>query len=243
MNLTAAPYRLLTIALLLAGAWLAGLPPQPASQKKPAAAQRSVFSAEKARFKILADGQPIAAEEFELAPAGGSWLAKGSVVIRAAGAAPVRVSASLKLRPDGTPETYDWTAQSDKKNGAHIVFENGTANISLEVQGAKPFSQVLTFASPKVVILDNNLYHHYAILARVYNWSAGGAQTFPVLIPQDLTPGNITVESTGPQTLEGKSYAGLRVTTADLEVILYLDANHRLQRLEVPTAKVSVARE
>jgi hypothetical protein len=35
----------------------------------------------------------------------------------------------------------------------------------------------------------------------------------------------------------------LRVATTDLEVLLYLDSNHRLMRLEVPSSKVSVVRE
>jgi len=63
------------------------------------------------------------------------------------------------------------------------------------------------------------------------------------LIPQDMTPGTITVESTGSASSGGKAYEGLRVTTIDLEVDLLLDANHKLMRLEVPSAKVSVVRE
>jgi hypothetical protein len=43
--------------------------------------------------------------------------------------------------------------------------------------------------------------------------------------------------------VNGKTYDGLRVATSDLEVMLYLDKNHRLERLEVPAAKVSVIRD
>ena len=81
------------------------------------------------------------------------------------------------------------------------------------------------------------------MLARVYDWSKRGTQNLPVLIPQELTPGAVNVEATGSVSAKGKSYDGLRVTTSDLEVLLYLDANHRLMRLEVPAAKVSVARD
>ena len=111
------------------------------------------------------------------------------------------------------------------------------------MQGARPFEQTLSFNTPLVAVLDNNLYHQYAVLARVYDWSKRGAQTFPVLIPQELTPGTITVESTGSASADGKSYEGLKVTTSDLEILLLLDNNHRLMRLEVPAAKVSVIRE
>jgi hypothetical protein len=139
--------------------------------------------------------------------------------------------------------SYEWTSQAEKTNGAHILFANGVAKITLEMQGARPFEQDLTFGTPLVAVLDNNLYHQYAVLARVYDWSKRGVQTIPVLIPQELTPGSINVEATGSASADGKTYEGLRVTTSDLEVLLMLDTNHRLMRLEVPAAKVSVIRE
>jgi hypothetical protein len=214
-----------------------------AAEKNAPFPQAAVFVPDKGKLRILLDGQPVAAEEFDIAPSGGNWTARGSVEIKAANVAPVRVSATMRLASDGAPQSYEWTSQAEKKNGAHILFENGVAKITLEMQGARPFQQEMNFGTPKVAILDNNLYHHYAILARVYDWSKGGSQTFPVLIPQDLTPGSITVDSAGAQTIEGKSYTGLRVSTADLEVLVFLDASHRLMRLEVPSAKVTVVRE
>ena len=110
-------------------------------------------------------------------------------------------------------------------------------------QGARPFQQDLSFNSPLIAVLDNNLYHQYAVLARIYDWSKRGVQTFPVIIPQELTPGSITVESTGSASAEGKTYEGLKVSTSDLQILVLLDDHHRLMRLEVPDAKVSVVRE
>src|SRR3989442_5506078 len=148
------------------------------------------------------------------------------------------------LQPNGAPVSYEWTSQNDKKNGASSRCENGMPKMTLQLQGAKqPFEQDLTFGSPLISVLDNNLYHHYAILARLYDWSKRGAQSFPVLIPQELTPGTISVEASGTQDANGKSYEGLRVSTSDLEVLLSVDKDHRLMRLEVPSAKVSVVRE
>ena len=203
-----------------------------------------VFSADKGKLTIQLDGKTVGSEQFELSPAGGEWIAKGTTELNIAGtSSATRVSGTLTLQPDGAPITYEWTSQADKTNGAHIVFTNGVAKITLEMQGARPFEQDLSFNAPLIAVLDNNLYHQYALLARVYDWSKRGTQTFPVLIPQDLTPGSISVEATGTSTVAGKSYEGLRVTTTDLEVLLLLDSNHRLMRLEVPSAKVSVIRE
>ncbi len=210
--------------------------------QKKASAQK-LFAADKAKLKILLEGQPVGSEEFEIAASGDAWMAKGATELRLPDGGNARVSATLQLRGDGSPKSYEWTSQGEKKNGARIAFEGGVAKILLEMEGAKPFQQELTFGTPRVAVLDNNLYHHYEILARVYDWNKKGPQTFPVLIPQDLTPGSITVEATGSQTLEGKSYEGLRVATPDLEVLLYLDSGRRLMRLEVPASKVTVVRE
>src|SRR6266850_4320442 len=203
----------------------------------------TVFAQDKGKLTIRLDGQTVGHEDFEIAPSGTGWRAKGTADIKPPESPASRISGTLTLQPDGAPISYEWTAQAEKTNGAHITFANGTAKITLEMQGARPFEQTLSFNTPLVAVLDNNLYHQYAVLARVYDWSKRGAQTFPVLIPQELTPGTITVESTGAASAGGKSYEGLKVTTADLEILLLLDNNHRLMRLEFPAATATVIRD
>jgi hypothetical protein len=224
----------LTLGLLASATWSL------ASQKK---AAPGVLLQDKGKFTIKLAGQTVGHEEFEIAPAEGGWLAKGSSDIKPPEGASSKVTGSLTMLANGSPISYEWTAQSEKNSGAHIVFANGVARITFEMQGARPFQQDLTFNSQLIAVLDNNLYYQYAVLARIYDWSKGGEQTFPVLIPQELTPGTVTVLSTGAATADGKTYEGLKVTSSDLEILLLLDANHRLIRLEVPAAKVSVIRE
>lgn len=207
------------------------------------AEQKGLFDQEKGRFNILLDGKSVGHEDFEISPSGSSWVAVSTTELKVPDSPSTKVTGKLTLQPNGAPVAYEWSSHADKTNGAQISFANGVAKITLQMQGARPFEQDLTFGTPLISVLDNNLYYQYAVLARVYDWSKGGSQTFPVLIPQELTPGSITVESTGSTQDEGKSYEGLRVTTSDLEVELFLDSNHRLQRIEVPSAKVSVIRE
>ena len=213
-----------------------------------AAAQKKVvagplFAQDKGKFNILLDGKSIGHEDFEIAASGGGWTAHGTTSLKPPQGAPSTVSGTLTLQPDGVPMTYEWNSQAEKSSSAHVLFANGIAKMTLQLQGARPFEQDLSFSSPLIVVLDNNLYHQYAVLARVYDWSKRGTQSFPVLIPQELTPGTITVDSVGSISADGKSYEGLKVATNDLEIALYLDSSHRLVRMEVPTAKVSVVRE
>jgi len=215
-----------------------------AAQKKSAPTSGPmIFAQDKGKLTIKLGGQTVGHEEFEIAPSGGGWLAKGTSEIKPPEGASSKVSGSLTLQANGAPISYDWSAQAEKTNGAHILFANGVASITLEMQGARPFQQDLSFGAPLIAVLDNNLYHQYAVLARIYDWSKGGVQTFPVIIPQELTPGSITVQSTGSASADGKTYEGLRVISTDLEILLLLDTNHRLMRLEVPEAKVSVIRD
>ena len=227
----------LTLALAAGAAW------SPAAQKK---AAPGVLIEDKGKLTIKLGGQTVGHEEFQIAPAEGGWLAKGASDIKPPEGAPSKVTGSLTLQSDGAPISYEWTTQTDKSMSAHVVFANGVARISIQVKGADPlhpFEQDLSFNTPRIAILDNNLYYQYAVLARMYDWSKGGEQTFPVLIPQDLTPGTVKVLSTGSAIADGKTYEGLKVSSSDLEILLLLDSNHRLIRLEVPEAKVSVIRE
>jgi len=212
-----------------------------AAQKKVAAG--SLFAPEKGKFNILLEGKSVGHEDFEIVASGGSWTAHGTTSIKPPEGPSSTVSGTLTLQPDGVPMTYEWSSQAEKSNSAHVVFANGVAKMTLQLQGARPFEQDLLFSSPLIVVLDNNLYYQYAVLARVFDWSKRGTQSFAVLIPQQLTPGTITVDSVGSVSAEGKSYEGLKVVTNDLEIALYLDGNHRLIRMEVPAAKVSVVRE
>lgn len=228
----------------LTAVFLLGSIAAPAQKKNaPASPASSVLVQDKGKFNIQLDGRTVGHENFEIAPSDAGWSARSITEIKPPDSTAARVTGTLTLQPDGAPISYEWTSQADKTNGAHIVFENGVAKIILQMQGARPYEEHMSFGTPLIAVLDDNLYYQYAILARVYDWSKRGSQTLPVLIPQELTPGSITVESSGSVTADGKSYEGLRVSTADLQVQLYLDASHRLMRLEVPSAKVSVVRE
>lgn len=220
-----------TLAVLAASAAFSSPPVTPSS----------LFTPEKGKFRILVNGQQMGKEDFEISPSGGNWVARGTTEIQAAGGL-TRVSGTLELHADGTPAHYEWSTQGAKKASATIGFSGPTATIELRLEGARPYTQQFTFSSPQIAILDNNLYDHYAVLARLYDWDKKGAQTFSVLVPQELTPGSVTVESFGSQDAGGKKLEELRVKTEDLEVDLYLDAQ-RLVRIVAPSTNAEIVRE
>ncbi len=228
-----------TLVFAVSLALLAPNPPRLRAADAPAP-----FTPDKGKFRILLNGTEVGSEEFEITPDGDHWIARGEAIIKGnPGAGDQRSSGQLRLATDGTPLHYDWTAQATQKTTGKVDFENGTAKTTTNVPGKNPWMQDFHFDSPHIAVLDNNLYDQYAILARLYDWNAKGAQTFPVVIPQDVTPGLITVESEGSQSTEGGQFDALRVSTADLQVNLFFDAKHHLARIEVPSANAVIVRQ
>jgi hypothetical protein len=196
---------------------------------------------DKGKFKILAGGKEAGQEDFEITPSGGGWLVRGNSTIQTA-KGPARINGTLELRADGSPIRYDWTTNGDKNAAASVTFNGNAAEIALNVAHTNPYRQQLTFGSTPVAVLDNNLYDQYAVLAALYNWSKNGVQSFSVLVPQELTPGVVTVESLGKQDSNGKQMDELRVKTDDLELDLFLDRG-RLIRIVAPNSDAEIVRE
>jgi len=215
----------------------------PRSAKASASSASGVFVSDKGKLKILVNGQLAATEEFEIHPSGDHWIAQDTVEIKPAQGPASHIHAHLTLQPDGTPVSYEWSTDGAKKASANIHFQNSIATIELQLENAKPFTQQFTFTSPQIAVLDNNVYHQYAILARLYDHAKKGPQTFPVLVAQEMVPGSVTVESLGSSPNGGAEIEELRVQTPDLEVDVYVDAKGRLMRISVPSANAEIVRE
>jgi hypothetical protein len=219
---------------------------QPAARAFAPAHSRSAdapsgLAPDKGTFRILVSGDEVGKEQFEIASDGGNWTVHGTTEIRS-GKTSTHITGALTVRPDGTPVHYAWSTDGAKKASATVDFNGPTVTTELHTGAAQPFTQQFTFPSPHIVVLDNNLYEQYAVVADLYDWNKKGAQTFPVLVPQELTPGSATLESMGQQDFNGKKLEELRVTTQDNEIDLYLDGS-RLMGISVPSANAEIVRQ
>jgi hypothetical protein len=202
-----------------------------------------VFSPDKGKLRIAINGQRIGSEDFEISQSGEVWIERSSVSAHAPGGGDIKATGLLKLSADGAPLHYEWSAEAEKKATGSVEFTGGTAKCSADLGAASPLRKDFVFNSPLVAVLDNNLYFQFGVLARVYDWKAGGKQTFPVLIPQDMVPGSISVEAIGQQQAGNGKYEAVRVSSPDLEIMVYVDGNHRMMRLDVPSSNVTIERE
>jgi len=206
-----------------------------------AASKLAPLVPDKGKFRIMVSGQAVGKEEFEIGPNGADWTAHANSEIQTPQGV-TKVNGTLTFHPDGSPVHYDWTTQGVKKASSTIAFSGTAASVELHMEGARPFAQDFTFNTPLVSVLDNNLYHQYELLARLYDRDAKGPQTFSVLVPQEMTPGSVTVDSMGKQESAGKQLEELRVRTEDNEIDLYLDGQ-KLMRLVAPSTNAEIIRE
>ncbi|MGB0037183.1 MAG: hypothetical protein WBP79_17080, partial [Candidatus Acidiferrales bacterium] len=130
----------------------------PAPGVSPGQNAASLFASEKGKFRILVKGQQVGKEEFEIGPSGGNWTVHGTSEIQSPQGT-AHVTGTLNLRADGTPIRYEWSTQGVKKASATIEFNGAVATAELRMEGARPYTQQFTFNSPRVAILDDNLYH------------------------------------------------------------------------------------
>jgi hypothetical protein len=202
----------------------------------------SLLATDKGKFRITINGQQIGTEDFSLSQSGEQWIERSATSAHAPGGIEIKAAGELTLNADGAPVHYDWTAEAQKKAKGSVEFTGGTAKCQADLGGANPMRKDFTFSSGHVAVLDNNLYYQYAILARQYDWKAGGKQDFPVVIPQDMVPGSISLESVASSPVKGAAEA-LRASTPDIEILMYLDRDHRLIRLEVPSSNAVIERE
>jgi hypothetical protein len=229
------------LAVVIAGVLSAGSPLRTPFSVAAAANKLAPLAADKGKFRIMVNGQAVGKEEFEITPAGADWTAHAISEIQTPQGV-TKVNGTLTVHPDGTPVHYDWSTQGLKKASSTIAFSGTGASVELHIEGARPFAQDFTFNTPLVSVLDNNLYHQYELLARLYDREAKGSQTFSVLVPQEMTPGSVTVDSLGKQDAGGKQLEELRVRTEDNEIDLYLDGQ-KLMRLVAPAANAEIVRD
>ncbi|MFQ5663114.1 MAG: hypothetical protein ACE5HL_04720 [Terriglobia bacterium] len=221
------------IRWLLAAALLASL-----------AAGLAAAESQKGRLRILQNGQPIGSERYEITATATEIHARGEIELRMDGVK-VRQTASLLLNRELVPRKYEWKMEEPVKSWRRVEFTGSQATIRYPLEKGKEDQQVFDFGSARVAILD--LYHHFLLLARLYDFSQGGPQTVQLFIPQKVQPGPATLELQGVETLtvEGQPQPvrQLSITTEDSRVLLWVTESGGFVRLRAPLENVEVVPE
>jgi len=189
-------------------------------------------------FRIQSDGQPIGTERFEITPSGDGLRVTGELNLNVSGVGRMTETSTLALRGGVEPVNYERVQKSPKRQSILVTFDGKKADA--QYRTAEAGNQQIEFFVPRdVVVLDTNFFHHYTFLVRRYDFLTGGRQHVNILIPQEATPGMISLEYAGAD----QSLRKLVARTDELEIEIWADEAGRVMKLNVPAAKVEVVRE
>jgi len=204
-------------------------------------AQGALAPVERGTFEILLGGQKIGTETYEIQSRETEIEVRGWVELSLNGQS-LKQTTTLILSPAFQLRRYEWQQQAPKQTFARVQFDGTKASMEFPLTADTLDQREFLFETPDLVVLDNNVFHHYLFLLRRYDFSRGGPQPVRILIPQEVLPALVTLEDKGEETQAGSRLRCLVMTSEDNQVWLWLDENRQLVRLSVPQAKVEVVR-
>jgi hypothetical protein len=201
---------------------------------------------QKGRLQVYRKGEPVGSEQYEINATTTELQARGEVTLRI-GEQQVRQTVDLLLNADLSPRRYEWKLKEPEERWLRVEFQGSQGTIAFPREDGQKEEQIYNFGSERLVVLDVNVFHHFLLLARFYDFKQGGSQTIPVFIPQAVQPGIVTVELEGVDTMpvegEEQPVRRLSIATEDNSLVLWVTESGRFVRLQVPGADVEVVPE
>ena len=200
-------------------------------------------------FRILFGGEQIGQEKFLITEASSGYKATAEVrltIEREKQKAVFVLKPVLTLNKFFEPSAYQVTQEDGvnkrtvrvifKPDKSERIYEAGNEHDTREIELKKD-----------VLILDDNAFHHFILLAKRFDYVKGGVQEFSAFVPQQFLAGGISISDKGKETVKlgEKDFIlqHLLVDTGELQINLWLDDRHELKRLSVPKSNIEVIRE
>jgi hypothetical protein len=200
-------------------------------------------------FEIFSAGKSIGTETFEIhvRPDRIEASGEGHLHVEQNGKEiEVRTSSALMLDPQFDPVSYTWSQKGAQSSQLSVDFRSKPARVRYKTVTGQEDRRDFKL-DKDVVLLDDNVIHHYELALARYDQAKGGTQVFRGFIPQEALPGVITLRYTGvdPTTVYGEKRM-LRhfLLTAELAQIgLWADDQGHLQIVSASDAQFQAARK
>jgi hypothetical protein len=200
-------------------------------------------------FKIFFNGEQIGEERFQIVADTSNFRAFAEIhltVEREKDKATFTIKPVLQFKKTFEPISYQVLQESgSNRMKAQVSFKPGRSEAIYETNQQKDPREIEL--KPDVVVLDDNVFHHYILLARRYDFLKGGMQNFPAFIPQQFLAGTISIEDKGMEKVAlGGSTVSLQhlfVDSGELQFSLWLNERHELIKISVPKSNVDVVRQ
>jgi hypothetical protein len=200
-------------------------------------------------FELTLAGKAIGTESFEIRSSAEQIEARAEIHLRveqSGKTVEVKTYPHLVLDTQLQPLTYTWMQKGTQSSQLEVDFRVSPAQTRYKTVNGQ--EDLRTFGLPKdVVVVDDNVVHHYQLVVARYRASGGGNRTFKAFIPQEALPGDLNVQEVGtePASVNGSmlDLHHLVVTSELAHVNLWVDEQQRLQRVSVTEARFEAFRK
>jgi len=200
-------------------------------------------------FTISFGGHPLGIEKFRIRSFPDRIEAEAEIEVKTEQAGQsfdVKTNPHLTLTPQFEPQSYEVSRKGAQPFHLEVDFRTSPAKSRLRLPTSKQDDE-RDFVLPRdVVVLDDNVVHHYQLLVDHFALKPEKRQTFKAYIPQEALPGDLIVEEVGTGEVE---FAGRKETLrhfivgADLaQIELWVDDQNHLQRVLIPAMQLEAIR-
>jgi len=230
--------------------WLCGGLTVTAQNKKSGSPAPLLYSGnESGTFRIYFSGAEIGQEKFQIIESGPSVKASAETrltIERDKEKVSFLIRPVLEFNRFFEPVSYEIGQDSGpNKTKARVTFRGAMSDAVYE-NGKETDARQIDLQKD-VLVLDDNVFHQYIILAKRYDFAKGGIQEFSAFVPQQFIAGGVSVSDKGMEAVQVLSQnlklQHLLVDTGELQISLWLDDRHSVRKLAVPKSGVEVVRE
>ncbi|MGA3326011.1 MAG: hypothetical protein ABSF45_16180 [Terriglobia bacterium] len=200
-------------------------------------------------FEISVGGKSMGTETFEIRVRAGQIEAQGDVHLQVeqnGKKLEIRTSSNLLLNPGFDPLSYTWSQKGAQSSQLSVDFRTQPIHARFKTVGGQDDRRDFKL-DKDVIVLDDNVIHHYQLAVARYDQAKGGTQAFRAFIPQEAMPGLITLNCLGsePITVNGGNRTLRRfLLTAQLaQISLWVDDQGHLQLVSAPDAQFQAMRK
>jgi len=200
-------------------------------------------------FVISMAGRPVGSESYKIHSSPGRIEARGEIrldIEKNGKTVSVESFPDLVMDTQLRPLTYAWRLHGPKTSRLEVDFRARPAKVRYHTINGSEDDRDFDLP-PDVMVLDDNVIHHFQLIAARLQAMGGGKQTFRIFVPQEALPSLMTVEDLGISATQDRSDAsGLRhllITTDVTHVDLWVDDKLHVQRVSVPAAQLEALRK
>jgi len=200
-------------------------------------------------FEIFSAGRSLGTETFAIRVRSGQIEAHGDVHLQVeqnGKSIEVRTSSNLLLDAHLDPLSYTWNQKGAQSSQLSIDFRSQPARGRSKTVNGQEDRRDFNLAKD-VIVLDDNVIHHYQLAVARYDQAKGGKQAFRAFIPQEALPGVITLNFVGPEpvTVDGdkRTLRRFLLSTELAQISLWVDDQGQLQMVSAPDAQYQAMRK